>query len=98
MTKELYAALTSLLDHSPDSKELEQARIFEYEGYRAVCIYDNADGIFVGCVLGISDSLCFHDMTVEAAEERFHQSIDNYQELRLKGKQKRDDKNTINAV
>lgn len=52
--------------------------ILEYDGYRAAAYYDREDGIFVGEVLGIADSLSFHGKSREALEEAFHQSIENY--------------------
>lgn len=50
----------------------------EYKGYRSRVFYDPDDQIFVGEVVGISDSLCFHGKDIKELEEMFHQSIDNY--------------------
>ena len=49
-----------------------------YKCYTAICIYDEADRMFVGKVCGIRDFLYFHAASVEELEEMFHQSIDNY--------------------
>ena len=50
----------------------------EYKGYHAQIEFDAEDGIFVGKVYGITDSLNFHGTSVSELEEMFHQSIDNY--------------------
>jgi len=55
--------------------------IIEYNGYRAVISYDQADDMFVGEVLGIKDSLNFHGNTTQELKDSFHQSIDNYLDL-----------------
>lgn len=52
--------------------------LMEYKGYRAKIGYDEDDGIFVGEVIGIADSLNFHGTAVDELKTAFHQSIDNY--------------------
>lgn len=54
----------------------------EYKGYRAQIEYSEEDGLFVGRVVGLADSLYFHGVTVQEAEEMFHQSVDNYLDRR----------------
>lgn len=52
--------------------------ILEYKGYHASIEYDAEDNIFVGEVIGITDSLNFHGTSVDEVKEMFKQSIDNY--------------------
>ena len=54
------------------------SKMMEYKGYHALIEFDAEDGIFVGKVYGITDSLNFHGTSVSELEEMFHQSIDNY--------------------
>lgn len=52
--------------------------ILNYKGYHAFIKYDSDDEIFVGEILGITDSLSFHGSSMKELEEMFHNSIDNY--------------------
>lgn len=52
--------------------------ILEYKGYHASIEYDAEDNIFVGEVIGITDSLNFHGTSVDEVKEMFKKSIDNY--------------------
>ena len=54
------------------------SKMMEYQGYHAQIEYDAEDGIFVGKVFGLADSLNFHGTSVSELEEMFHQSVDNY--------------------
>ena len=54
------------------------AKLAEYRGYHAKFEYDPDDNIFVGSVIGISDSLNFHAENTAELIEMFHNSIDNY--------------------
>ena len=54
------------------------AKLAEYRGYHAKFEYDPDDNIFVGSVIGISDSLNFHAENTAELIETFHNSIDNY--------------------
>lgn len=56
------------------------AKTMEYRGYHAKIEYDADDNIFVGKVVGITDSLNFHATEVNELTQMFHQSIDNYLE------------------
>ena len=56
--------------------------MLEYKGYHASVEYDADDGIFIGEVLGIADSLNFHGTSIEELKKMFDQSIDNYLDLR----------------
>jgi len=55
--------------------------MMEYKGYHAEIKYSDEDRLFVGQVVGVSDTLAFHGASVSELEEMFHQSIDNYLEL-----------------
>ena len=57
------------------------SKMMEYKGYHAQIEYDSEDGIFVGKVYGIVDSLNFHGTSVAELEKMFHQSIDNYLQM-----------------
>lgn len=50
----------------------------QYKGFCAQLGYDKEDGIWVGEVLGIADSLSFHGSTLKEARRMFIQSIGNY--------------------
>lgn len=50
----------------------------EYKGFLAEVSYDTEDKIFVGEIVGICDSLNFHGINLQEAEDMFHQSVDNY--------------------
>lgn len=56
-------------------------QMMEYKGYHAEIKYSDEDRLFVGQVVGVSDTLAFHGASVSELEEMFHQSIDNYLEL-----------------
>jgi hicB family protein len=53
-------------------------QMMEYKGYHAEIKYSDEDRLFVGRVVGLSDTLAFHGASVSELEEMFHQSIDNY--------------------
>ncbi len=57
------------------------SKMMEYQGYHAQIEYDADDGIFVGKVFGLADSLNFHGTSVSELEEMFHQSVDNYLQM-----------------
>ena len=50
----------------------------EYRGYHAAISFDADDGIFVGSVLGITDSLNFHGENVTELTAAFHSCVDSY--------------------
>ncbi|WP_314640394.1 type II toxin-antitoxin system HicB family antitoxin [Stomatobaculum longum] len=52
--------------------------MMEYKGYHAEIKYSDEDRLFVGQVVGVSDTLAFHGASVSELEQMFHQSIDNY--------------------
>lgn len=49
-----------------------------YRGYAARVDFDGRDGIFVGRVLGVKDSITFHGETVGELVADFHAAIDHY--------------------
>ena len=49
-----------------------------YKGYHAKVSFDEEDGLFVGEVFGINDSLNFHGRSVDELTASFHDCIDNY--------------------
>lgn len=55
--------------------------MLEYKGYHASVEFDAGDGLFVGKVFGIADSLNFHGESITELEEMFRQCVDNYLEL-----------------
>ena len=52
--------------------------MLEYKGYHAKILFDEEDGLFVGEVFGINDSLNFHGRSVDELTSSFHNCIDNY--------------------
>lgn len=52
-----------------------------YDGFKAQIIFDHDDGIFVGYVLGINDSISFHGRSEDELKEKFRDSIENYRDL-----------------
>ena len=55
-----------------------------YKGYAARIEYDDEDGIFVGRLAGIRDSVGFHANTVEDLRAAFHEAIEDYLETCIK--------------
>ena len=54
------------------------SNMLEYKGYHATIEYDAEDGILVGTVFGIRDTLAFHGSSVPEITETFHDCIDTY--------------------
>ena len=57
------------------------ANSMKYKGYHATIEYSSEDGMLVGSVIGIQDSLNFHGTTVSEITQAFHDSIDGYLEM-----------------
>ncbi|MBQ7549442.1 MAG: type II toxin-antitoxin system HicB family antitoxin [Clostridia bacterium] len=55
--------------------------LIEYNGYHAKIEISEADGCFVGSVIGIKDSLNFHGSNLSELKEAFKSCIDNYIEI-----------------
>ena len=51
--------------------------VMRYNGYTAVVSYDADDRIFVGEVIGTSDTLSFHGSTPDELEASFKNCINN---------------------
>ena len=49
-----------------------------YKSYSARVDFDERDGIFVGHVLGVRDTIGFHGTTVAALRADFHNAVDHY--------------------
>lgn len=56
-------------------------RIIEYNGYRAMIEYDEDDKMFVGTVIGISDSISFHGQNIQESKQHFKNNVDNYVDM-----------------
>jgi predicted HicB family RNase H-like nuclease len=52
--------------------------MMKYKGYVARIEYDEEDRIFIGHLAGIKDIVGFHGTTVDALEDAFHESVDDY--------------------
>lgn len=61
-----------------------ELELTNYKNYKASIMYSEEDELFVGEVIGVSDSLYFHGRSVEELEESFHNCIDNYMEFKRK--------------
>lgn len=61
-----------------------ESELTNYKNYKASIMYSEEDELFVGEVIGVSDSLYFHGRSVEEIEESFHNCIDNYMEFKRK--------------
>ncbi|NBO20655.1 MAG: type II toxin-antitoxin system HicB family antitoxin [Rhodobacteraceae bacterium] len=51
-----------------------------YRGYSARVEYDDDDGIFVGHIAGIRDTIGFHADSVTDLRAAFHEAVDDYLE------------------
>ena len=56
----------------------EGTSMLKYKGYHAKISFDEDDGLFIGEVFGINDSLNFHGRTIGELTSSFHDCIDNY--------------------
>ena len=52
--------------------------MLKYKGYHAKISFDEDDGLFVGEVFGINDSLNFHGRTIGELISSVHDCIYNY--------------------
>ena len=57
------------------------SNMLAYKGYHATIEYDADDGILIGKVFGIRDTLAFHGSSVPEITETFHDCIDTYLEV-----------------
>lgn len=54
------------------------SNMLSYKGYHATIEYDADDGLLVGTVFGIRDTLVFHGTSIPEIAETFHDCIDTY--------------------
>ena len=54
------------------------SNMLSYKGYHASIEYDAEDGILVGTVFGVRDTLAFHGSSIAEITETFHDCIDTY--------------------
>ena len=54
--------------------------MLEYKGYHATVSFDAEDGLFIGEVFGINDSVNFHGVSVAELQASFQHAIDRYLE------------------
>jgi predicted HicB family RNase H-like nuclease len=52
--------------------------VMTYKGYMARIEFDQRDNIFIGKIVGITDSITFHGETVKNLKTDFHAAIDHY--------------------
>ena len=51
-----------------------------HKGYAARIAYDDEDGIFIGRIAGIRDTVGFHADTVDGLRAAFHEAVEDYLE------------------
>lgn len=52
--------------------------LMKYKDYLAKIEFDDEDGLFVGHVIGLQDSLNFHGTSVNELQQAFEDCIENY--------------------
>lgn len=57
------------------------SNLFEYKGYHGSVEYSHEDGLLIGSVFGIRDSLHYHGTSLSEIEDSFHDCIDTYLEV-----------------
>lgn len=57
------------------------SNILEYKGYHSTVSFSDEDGMLIGSVIGIKDSLNFHGFSIPEIEQSFHDCIDGYLEM-----------------
>ena len=55
--------------------------LMTYKNYRAAISYSLEDNLFVGEVIGLTDSLNFHGRSINELKKSFRDCIENYLEL-----------------
>ena len=53
-------------------------KVISYKGYRGRVDFDDEDGIFVGRIGGINDTVGFRAETVDGIEAAFREAVDEY--------------------
>lgn len=57
------------------------SNLLKYKGYHGSVSFSAEDGMLIGSVIGIQDSLNFHGSSVPEIEQSFHNCIDGYLEM-----------------
>ena len=57
------------------------ADLLEYRGYHGTVQYSAEDGLLVGSVFGIRDSLNYHGRSIDEITQAFHSCVDGYLEM-----------------
>ena len=57
------------------------SNLLKYRGYHGTVDYSAEDGMLIGSVIGIRDSLNYHGFSIEQITESFHNCIDSYLEM-----------------
>lgn len=57
------------------------SNLLKYKGYHGSIAFSAEDGMLIGSVIGIQDSLNFHGSSVSEIEQSFHDCIDGYLEM-----------------
>ncbi|MDR2093152.1 MAG: type II toxin-antitoxin system HicB family antitoxin [Azoarcus sp.] len=70
--------LAALQDWQLQKTGSDAVNSMTYRGYTARVEYDDRDGIFIGRVLGLRDTISFHAETVEDLRREFKVSVDDY--------------------
>jgi predicted HicB family RNase H-like nuclease len=52
--------------------------ILEYNGYKAIIVFEPDDDCFVGHLAGINDIIGFHGNSVDELKAAFRESVDDY--------------------
>ena len=72
--------------------------VMTYRGYTARVEFDPRDNIFVGRVIGISETITFHGETVTKLTKDFHAAVNHYLMLRSERLRFELDKLSISCV
>lgn len=57
------------------------SNLLKYRGYHGTVDYSAEDGMLIGYVIGIRDSLNYHGFSIEQITDSFHNCIDSYLEM-----------------
>ena len=57
------------------------SELLQYKGYHGTVAFDAEDGILVGAVIGVQDSLNYNGSSVDEITQSFHDCIDGYLEM-----------------
>lgn len=57
------------------------SNLLKYKGYHGSIAFSAEDGILVGSIIGIKDSLNFHGSSISEIEQSFHDCVDGYLEM-----------------